>query len=480
MLSKSQFNDRLHEELGFVPTAEQIETMRLLTDFVFDHNQNQLFILKGYAGTGKTTTISALVRTLRVCRIKSVLLAPTGRAAKVFSNYARKKAFTIHKHIYKVETENGQSRFARKENKLKHTLFIVDEVSMIAHTSTEGTFFARQQLLSDLMHFVFDGESCKLLFMGDEAQLPPVHLNFSPALDIEYLKCQFYLNVVGYQLTEVVRQALHSGILFNATRLREKISNADATFPFFSGKIFPDFKNIAGSDVEELYHTLYGKLDCDDIVTITRSNKRACRFNMEIRQRILFREDRIAAGDYLMIVKNNYYWVDDRSEVGFLANGEMIELLSIQKTETLYGFCFADVTVRLCDYPEHPDLSVKILLDSIESDTPALSPEQNRKLYDEIALDYADIADPLSRFLKIKNDPYLNALQVKFGYALTCHKTQGGQWQNVVVDCCFRDEPQQEIETLRWLYTAITRASRQVYLLNFPRRAFESEGLIVL
>jgi exodeoxyribonuclease-5 len=456
-----------------MPTHGQEEAIDMLSEFVCEHSDNHLFILKGYAGTGKTTLVSALVNALTACRMKSVLLAPTGRAAKVFSNYAQRKAFTIHKHLYRVKMKEGMLHFARKENKLADTLFIVDEVSMIPDHSHHADLFAKRSLLEDLIRYVFEGENCKLLFIGDDAQLPPVHAEESPALAAEYLNRNFNLQSTSYQLTEVVRQALDSGILYNANKLRAKIENGNYVFPLFGKLICPDCKVVSGMDFEELLHTLYSKYENDDIVLITRSNRRAYMYNREIRSRILYRENLIGAGDYLMAVKNNYYWVDETSEAGFIANGDMMELLAIHKQEELYGFHFANVTVRLCDYPNHPNIEVKLILDSLESDTPSLTAEQTNTLYQQIALDYEGISNKRLRYLKIKDDPYLNAIQVKFGYSLTCHKTQGGQWKIVLIDQLFLKDGQWDKESLRWLYTAVTRATDQLYLIHFPDEIFE-------
>ncbi len=472
MLSKTDFAHSFRQHVPFSPTGGQSEAINLLSEFVCEYSENQLFILKGYAGTGKTTLISALVNTLTACRMKNVLLAPTGRAAKVFSNYAKRKAFTIHKHLYRVKMKDGVLHFSRKENKLKNTLFIVDEVSMIPDQSLGIDAWNRRSLLEDLIQYVFEGENCKLLFIGDDAQLPPVHAEESPALMSEYLNRNFNLQSSSYQLTEVVRQALDSGILYNANKLRGKLEQNSYNFPLFGKVGFPDFNIVSGMDLEELLHTLYGQYEIDDIVIITRSNKRAYTFNQEVRNRILSRENLIGAGDYLMAVKNNYYWVDEDSEAGFIANGDMMELLSINKQEELYGFRFADVTVRLCDYPNHPYIDVKLILDSLETDGPSLTTEQNRELYQQISLDYEEITNKRLRYLKIKDDAYLNAIQVKFGYSLTCHKTQGGQWKIVLIDQIFLKDGQLDKEYLRWLYTAITRTTEKLYLINFPESIF--------
>lgn len=473
MLSKQDFQVRFRQQIPFEPTQGQETAIGMLSEFVTTPQTHGLFVLKGYAGTGKTTLVSALVKTLNQLRQRVVLLAPTGRAAKVFSVYSGNKAFTIHKHIYRVQMQEGMLHFSRKENKLNNTLFIVDEVSMISDSQQRSDLFSSRSVLEDLINFVFEGSQNKLLFIGDDAQLPPVHSDESPALQIDYLRHSFNLNLVSCQLTDVVRQALDSGILFNANQLRHKLKYQDYDFPFFSGADFPDFQRISGATLEDELNTLYNHYDHDEIVTITRSNKRAFMFNSEIRNRILFRENQIAAGDYLMAVKNNYYWVDEGSEVGFIANGDIMEILAINKIQEIYGFHFADVTVRLCDYPQYPNIDVKLILESLDCEAASLTQEDNNRLYQEVSMDYQDIANKRLRYLKIKNDPFLNAVQVKFAYSLTCHKTQGGQWKVVFVDQGYLPDDAVDKEFVRWLYTALTRATEKVYLINFKDEMFE-------
>lgn len=476
MLSKTDFITLMRKEMPFNPTPCQEEAMGYLADFICRKEERQLFLLKGYAGTGKTTIVSTLVKVLALTQQEAILLAPTGRAAKVFSNYAGKRAYTIHKHIYRTKMMDGLLHFGRKKNIFKNKLFIVDEASMISDKSfsldSQG-----KTLLDDLISYVFEGENCKLLFIGDEAQLPPVGEENSPALHPDYLQRNFSLQLTTFQLTDVVRQALDSGILYNANLLRHKIDEDAYDFPLFTASVFPDFKNVEGCDLEELLNTLYANYEHDEVVIVTPSNKRAILYNNEIRNRILYRDNTIATGDYLMAVKNNYHWVDENSPVGFIANGDMLELMAVQRIHELYGFRFADATVRLCDYPDYPTLDIKIILDSLAGITPALSPEESNRLYHEVAKDYEEILNKRVRYLKIKGDPYLNALQVKFGYSLTCHKTQGGQWKVVLIDqLFFKDKPLNK-EFLRWLYTAVTRATEKVYLVNFPEKVFGNENV---
>lgn len=472
-MTRAEFHQRLRQHFGFEPTASQHLAISALTDFIYDKGEQFLFILQGYAGTGKTSLVSALVKALKDVGVRTILLAPTGRAAKVISQYAGQKAYTIHKWIYRVTTRDGIHEFVRKENKYQHTLFIVDEASMISTETPTGEIPGMGCLLDDLMDYVYSSKHNRMLFIGDDAQLPPVHADESPALDEEFLRFSYDINIFSCKLTDVVRQSLDSGILYNATKLRNKINDNDIRFPFFSKHPFPDFQRIAGGDLEDLLNNLYNNNDCDEIVAITRSNKRAYLFNNEIRSRILYRENRISTGDYLMAVKNNYYWVDETSEVGFLANGDIMEVMAIHKQQEMYGFNFADVTVRLCDYPQYPYIDIKIILESLEVEAPSLPFEENRRLYQAIAEDYADVMDKRIRYLKIKNDPFLNAVQVKFAYSLTCHKTQGGQWKHVLIDQGYLTEENLDKEYLRWLYTAITRSTEHTYLINFEEKMFE-------
>ena len=471
--SRSAFQARFRQHFGFEPTESQAEAMERLTEFIYGKGDNFLFQLSGYAGTGKTSLVSALVNSLTDIGVHIVMLAPTGRAAKVLSQYAGRKAYTIHKWIYRVASKEGLTKFVRRENKDCHTLFIVDEASMI---SSQGSIneLVGNSLLDDLMEFVYLGDSNRMLFVGDDAQLPPVHADESPALDADYLRHTYDVEVFGAKLTDVVRQSLDSGILFNATMVRDKINAGDYSFPMFSGRKFEDFRRISGGEVEELLNRLYNDHNSDEIVLVTRSNKRAFQYNNAIRSRVLFRENIIATGDYIMAVKNNYYWLDELSEAGFLANGDIMEIMSIHKQQELYGFHFADVTVRLCDYPEHPYVDMKIILESLDCDGPSLSHEANQKLYYAVAEDYMDILNPRARFMKIKNDPFLNAVQVKFAYALTCHKTQGGQWKHVLIDQGFLPDNTIDKEYLRWMYTAVTRSTEKVYLLGFIEEMFET------
>ncbi len=471
-MTRSDFLQKLQSHFGFQPTGSQRAAMDALSSFIYEKGESFLFILQGYAGTGKTSLVSALIRTLEDVGVSTVILAPTGRAAKVISQYAGRKAYTIHKWIYRLGVRDGVRRFFRKENKHSHTLFIVDEASMISAESATGELPGMGSLLDDLTEYVFSAPHNRMLLIGDDAQLPPVHAIESPALNAEYLRHTYDVNIRGCRLTDVVRQTLDSGILFNATLLRDKLNRGDISLPLFSKQPFDDFKRAPGGEIEELLNNLYARNGCDEIVVITRSNKRAYLFNNEIRSRVLFRENRLATGDYLMAVKNNYYWLDETSEAGFIANGDIMEVMAIHKQQEIYGFHFADVTVRLCDYPNYPDIDIKIILESLEVEGPSLTYEDNQRLYRAIEEDFADIANKRARFLKIKNSPYLNAVQVKFAYSLTCHKTQGGQWKHVLIDQGYLTEESMDREYLRWLYTAVTRSTEKVYLINFEEKMF--------
>jgi ATP-dependent exoDNAse (exonuclease V) alpha subunit len=343
---------------------------------------------------------------------------------------------------------------------------------MISCKSNDSELFGGRELLTDLMEYVFEGENTKLLFIGDDAQLPPVQSDESPALNLDFLSANFDVHITTFQLTDVVRQAIDSGILYNATLLRNILHTKPYKLPLFSLSDFDDIKRIGSQELEDELNRLYDHYDAEDIAVITRSNKRAYIFNNEIRNRIFCRENRLTTGDFLMAVKNNYYWIDELSEVGFIANGDLMEVTAITKTQELYGFTFMNIRARLCDYPNYPDVDFKIILESLESESASMTNEQIKQLYQEIAKDYEHIPNKRTRFLKIKNNPYLNAVQVKFSYSLTCHKTQGGQWKVVLIDLGYFTEEKLDKEFIRWLYTAVTRATEKVYLINFDDRFF--------
>ena len=466
----------LRKEFPYEPTEGQDKLLGELAVFltISWKQPNALFILRGYAGTGKTTVVKALVDVLPQIGKKTTLLAPTGRAAKVLTSYTRVQANTIHRKIYFARTnKEGLIDLKLQVNYHKHTLFIVDEASMIQHAmSAGGTLFSSRNLLDDLFQFVYSGENCRMLFIGDAAQLPPVGLDHSPALDHEFLQRAYHLSIDTFELTEVVRQARESGILVNATQIRQQIQEKETRFPMFSVGGFRDITRLDGQDLEEALNNAYSGAQKENNVVICRSNKRANIFNREIRHRILFLEEEIATGDYLMVVKNNYSWLPVESTAGFIANGDIVELMRIRNIEEMYGFRFADVTIRFIDYPEEKDLDVKIILDTLMSESPALTQPDNNRLFQAVMADFQDIPSRSERMEKVKSNPYFNALQVKFAYALTCHKTQGGQWDNVFIDQGYLNDKMVNPEFSRWLYTAVTRATKRLYLVNFEERFF--------
>lgn len=476
-MTESEFTDIILQNLPHRATDGQRELAKLLSSFIFSpsvEHLNKVFVLKGYAGTGKTSMISSLVKSLPSLGKRTVLLAPTGRAAKVLAQYSGKPASTIHRKIYmQTVLAGGMVKITLRSNPHKNTLFIVDEASMIQGESISDDFqlFSSRNLLDDLMEFVFSS-NCRLLLCGDVAQLPPVGLQISPALDLQYLKASYPLAADEFELKEVVRQQKESGILANATLLRNYLGMEQYQPPYFHLVNFPDIVRLHGSEFEEALNQSLHTLGTENTVIITRSNKRANLFNREIRNRILFRDHEINAGDLLMVVRNNYFWLPPESGASFIANGDMIEVLRVRKTEELYGFRFADVLVRLIDYPDEPALDVKILLDTIDSESASLTSDENRKLFESVMQDFTHIVSRNERFQLMRTNPYLNALQVKFAYALTCHKTQGGQWEDVFIEQGYLNDERLNREYLRWLYTAITRASRKVYLLNFEDRLF--------
>jgi exodeoxyribonuclease-5 len=473
---QNTFYKSLLQNFGHQPTKNQLVLIGELTDFIFLKIKKHLFVLKGYAGTGKTSLVAALVKTLPEINFDSVLLAPTGRAAKVLSNYANKPAFTIHKMIYQLQSGgDGFTRFVIKQNKFQNTIFLVDEASMIGDGGglSSKQWGESKSLLDDLLSFVYDGVNCKLVLIGDTAQLPPVGMELSPALDEDFLYKSYDLNIEFNELTEVVRQGKDSEILTNATHLRKKISLINNDLPLFNSVNKADVKTITGLELEDELGDAFGKFGDDNVMLITRSNKRANLFNLQIRARIKWLEDELAAGDYMMVVKNNYFWLTDDSKAGFIANGDIVEILKIGGEEDVYGFRFANVTVRMIDYPNEPNLEVKILMDSILTESPSLPADKFRELYDAVSEDYGNEPNRKKRNELIRKNPYYQALQVKFAYAITCHKSQGGQWDVVFLDQGYLTDEMINVEYLRWLYTAITRAKKELYLVNFNEQFYK-------
>ena len=471
MLSRSELYGKLVQSFGFEPTDGQSIVMYHLSAVLLSQKENPAYILRGYAGTGKTSLVKTLVRTLPHIGMKYVLMAPTGRAAKVLSSYTGKDASTIHRRIYQAKTfPDGSIRITRAENKYKNALFIVDEASMIGEVKE----FGESSLLDDLLGYVFSGESCRLLLIGDTAQLPPVGSAKSPALDCEYLKSEFPITAATFELTEVKRQALESGILYNATDLRQLLSQNlyEYALPLFHLQGFGDIQKIEPEAFEEMLHNAFANTSDNEAVIICKSNKRANMFNQAIRGRILNIEGELATGDKLMVVKNNYYWTEGNETMSFIANGDMAEIRKIKHFDEMYGFRFADVELSFTDYPDAPNLEAKILLDTLNSNSPSLTEEENKRLFNTIEEDYMDIPNRRERYKEMKKNPWFNALQVKFAYALTCHKTQGGQWANVFIDSSLNQKETLEVEDLRWLYTALTRAQERVYFVNFKEEFF--------
>jgi exodeoxyribonuclease-5 len=461
----------LNNKFPFEPTSQQTEVIKQLSEFVENSSSNSLFLLKGYAGTGKTTLVSSLINSLWSVGKKVVLLAPTGRAAKVLSVYSKKSAFTIHKKIYWMRTNSqGNTYVTLQENKHTNTIFVVDEASMIPDASDKG--FGGRVLLDDLIEYVYSGVMCKLILIGDTAQLPPVHLNISPALDENLLGITYRKDVYSAELTQVVRQQSTSMVLENATHLRDKISAND--FDTTHIKCNSEVVRLdVGMDIQEALEDAYSNSGVEGTVVICRSNKRANLYNQQIRARIRGLEDDISTGDFLMVVRNNYFWLPERSKVGFIANGDMVEVMRIYEINELYDCRFARISVRLVDYPDEENLECIVLLDTLTSETPAMTYEEYKKLYDEVAKDYADIPKRAQRNKEIKQNPYFNALQVKFAYAITCHKSQGGQWENVFVEQGYFTSDMLSKEYFRWLYTALTRTTKKLHLINFKKEFFE-------
>lgn len=458
------------------PTMGQRTAVDAMVEFLYSDDPQAAFLLRGYAGTGKTSLVSALIQSAPALRIKTLLLAPTGRAAKVLAGYSGQPAYTIHKKIYQTITDaQGIMRVARALNKHSYTLFIVDEASMIGLSEDMG----RRSLLDDLIDYVNDGNHCRLMLIGDTAQLPPVGSAESPALDLEFLRAMSQLNIFHAELTEVVRQQEYSGILYNATLLRSAIAQLldgeSPELPIFELAGCSDVVRLSGADLQEVLNEEYVGDGIEDVVVVTRSNKRANLFNQEIRNRILYREEEVNAGDYLMVVKNNYYWLDSESDIGFIANGDIVEIQSVRNHQEQYGFHFVDATLRFVDYPDSPTQDCKLLLETLHSESPSLTRDESQALFEAVMEDYSDYPNKADRLKAVKSDPYFNALQVKFAYAMTCHKTQGGQWETVIIDQGYLSDDMVDREYLRWLYTAVTRATRKVYLLNFEDNFFVGE-----
>lgn len=473
-MSSSLFYSILHKNFPYKTTLKQDVFFQKIAIFVTSTVSNELFLLKGFAGTGKTTLISTLVNHLATVNKKYVLLAPTGRAAKVIANYSEKPAFTIHKKIYFPKKNSGGGlSFTLQQNKHKNTIFIVDESSMISDVNAESKLYDNGSLLDDLMSYVYSGDNCKMILIGDTAQLPPVNLSISPALMADSLELNYNKQVYQIELDEVMRQEEGSGILHNATIIRELISDSYFSNFQYQLKGFKDIVRLVdGYDIQDAINTAYSNYGIEDTAFIVRSNKRANQYNQQIRTQILFKESELSVGDFLMVVKNNYFWLKDTDEAGFIANGDIIEVLDIRGFMDIYTFKFAKVSIRMVDYPDQKPIDTILLLDTITSVSPSLTYEESNRLYQEVMKDYDNEKAAYKKFQKVKENEYFNALQVKFSYAITCHKSQGGQWNTVFVEQPFLPDGI-DVDYLRWLYTAVTRAKEKLYLIGFKDENFE-------
>ncbi|MHC9087402.1 ATP-dependent DNA helicase [Tenacibaculum sp. IMCC1] len=472
MQTAPKFYKEILQKFPYSPTEKQNELLDVLTDFIFSDDNRALFLLKGYAGTGKTTIISTVVHNLWKIGQKAVLLAPTGRAAKVISGYSNRQAFTIHKKIYFPKKQSsGAVNFVMQPNKHTDTLFIVDEASMISDEKQNAKLFENGSLLDDLISYVYSGKNCKIIFIGDTAQLPPVKLTMSPALEADKLSFEFNKEVTEIELDEVVRQEEGSGILANATDLRLLIQNDSIHFQFDLN--YPDIIRLQdGYDIQDAITMAYdGDIGVEDTAIIVRSNKRANQYNQQIRTKIRGQENEISTGDYVMVVKNNYYWLKDSSSAGFIANGDICEVMRINSIKELYGFKFAEVEVRMIDYPDMKPFETVLLLDTLTSESPSLTYEESNRLYEAVKEDFVHEKSKYKQFMGVKKNKYFNALQVKFSYAMTCHKSQGGQWKTVFIEQPYLPDGA-SVEYLRWLYTAVTRAQEKLYLIGFKDEYF--------
>lgn len=469
---------KILQQFGFPPTQEQAHALEVFAEFLTDRDPNAVMILRGSAGTGKTTLSGAIVRTLKEIRQKVMLLAPTGRAAKVFSLNSGSPAYTIHRRIYREKSFSGvEGQFNLNDNLYTDTLFMVDEASMIANMGLGGMSFGSGCLLDDLVHFVYQGRNDRLLLIGDKAQLPPVGEEESPALHAAMLE-GYGLKVYECDLNEVLRQSEESGILYNATMIRQMITHDDITqLPKIHFAGYSDIKPMPGAELIEALADSYHHVGLDDTIVVTRSNKRANIFNQGIRNMVLDREEELSQGDILMIVKNNYYWMEEERKSNnklqsndipaFLANGDRAKVLKVRRRIDLYGFRFATLLLQFPDYDNY-ELEATVLLDTLTSEAPALTHEQQEQLFHQIEEDYQDIPLKADRMKAIRQDQFFNALQVKFGYAVTCHKAQGGQWAHVYVDQGYMTDDMLNPDYIHWLYTAFTRATEMLYLVNWP------------
>lgn len=464
--------ENLSKNLGNIPTDDQSEALRKLAEYICNNDNDVIFLMTGYAGTGKTSIISSIVKTLDMLRMRSVLLAPTGRAAKVLTSYSGRQAFTIHKKIYRQKSlKDGMGSFSLDRNLHKNTFFIVDEASMVSNMSGDSILFGSGKVLDDLIEYVYSGTDCKLIIVGDTAQLPPVGSVLSPALDRSVMT-EYGFGLVTCELKQVVRQSETSGVLMNATRVRLQVAQSDLIHPSIDCLNYKDVIRITGEELIEEISSAYGACGMEGTIIVVNSNKQANRYNQGIRNRIFYREEEISPGDMVMVVKNNYFIIAEEEDgTGFIANGDIAEVKRIRKYEERYGFRFADMTLKFPDYGL--ELESKVMMDVLHLDTPALPSDKSRDLFQNVLADYIHIKTRRKQYEAVRNDPYFNALQIKFAYAVTCHKAQGGQWERVFIDQGMFNRNEITIDYLRWFYTALTRSTDRVYLVNFSDDFFK-------
>jgi exodeoxyribonuclease V len=463
--------NNLCKNLGNTPTDDQSEALRKIAGYICDNNNDVIFLMTGYAGTGKTSVISSVVKTLDLLRMRSVLMAPTGRAAKVLSSYSGRQAFTIHKKIYRQKSsKDGIGSFSLDRNLHRDTFFIVDEASMVSNTSADISLFGSGRLLDDLIEYVYSGIDCKLVIVGDTAQLPPVGSALSPALDPAALG-EYGFGLISCELKQVVRQSETSGVLMNATRVRLQVAENDLVHPSIDCINYKDIIRISGEELIDEISSAYGLSGMEGTIIVVNSNKQANRYNQGIRNRIFYREEEISPGDMVMVVKNNYFIIEEEEDgTGFIANGDIAEVKKIRKYEERYGFRFADMVLKFPDY--NLEIESKVMMDVLHLDTPALPSEKNRELFQNVLTDYLHLKTRRKQYDAVRKDPFFNALQVKFAYAVTCHKAQGGQWERVFIDQGMFNRNEITIDYLRWFYTALTRSTDRVYLVNFADEWF--------
>jgi len=473
-MRETLIHNHLCKNLGNIPTDDQSAALKQVAEYIFNNSNDVIFLLTGYAGTGKTSVISAVVRTLDLLRIKSVLMAPTGRAAKVLASYTGKQAYTIHKKIYRQKSiKDGTGSFVLDRNLHRNTYFIVDEASMISNNSYDSSLFGSGKLLDDLIEYVYSGSGCNLIIVGDNAQLPPVGTDHSPALDLPVLR-EYGFGIVSSELKQVVRQSESSGVLMNATRVREQIEDLDLSHPFVDCVNYKDVIRISGEDLIEEISSSYDACGVENTIIVVNSNRLANKYNQGIRNRIFYREEEISTGDMVMIVKNNYFLTAENEEgPGFIANGDIAEIRRIRKYEEIYGSRFAEMTLFFPDY--NFEVDTKVIMDVLSLDSPALPPDKTNMLFHNILADYLHIRSRRKQYEAVRSDPYFNALQIKFAYTVTCHKAQGGQWERVFIDQGIFNRNDITLDYLRWFYTALTRSIDRVYLVNFNDIWFEMD-----